>query len=351
MVRCKHCKSTFVALRRGHIYCSETCRKLSHKAKNKAIVDSKRKRRITAKLQKLANCSFGRYLIGEVRRAGTVEVLQGHTTQTLKELVALRRKCTTSGGYEKGEPRGTYELSHVWPVAATQYLGLLTTANLVITPKQFNRTHAQKSPVTGYLGKSIPRACLQVCWLVPQGMDTTKVLKLIRAYLGDEFDQWLSGFVISLTRRDTLIKQLRKAGLPLRQLQELSLQQLKTLADEEDVSYFDIDKEPEDLRSVLFEELNRLGLAPEISKALELLYEEDWSLGWVVNTFSGTKEEQQEFVEMLIEQALKCLHGQPHTDIWRDKPVLDWLPPTASAPHQRRGELSTVDDDDDDDIL
>lgn len=347
MARCKYCKSTYTAIRAGHIFCTETCRKLHHKAEKRAQSRKNRTRRLSTKLQKLANCSFGRYLISEVRRAGTVEVLQGHTAQSLDDLVALRRKCTAVGGYEKGAPKGTYELSHVWPVAATQYLGLLTSENLVITPKKFNRTHAQKFPVTGFMGKSIPRASMQACWLVPEDTDTKKVLKLLRAYLGKEFDQWLSGFVISLTQRETLIRQLRKAGLPQKQLQELKLQQLKSLAEEEDLPYFNIDKEAEDVRYVLSTELHRLGLATEISKALELLHEAEWSLEAVANTFSGTQEEQQEFEEAVVEQALKCLHGQPYTDTWRKKPLLNWLYENIPAPSEevKKTSISGYDDD------
>lgn len=348
MARCKHCKSTFTAVRQGHIYCSETCRKLSHKSKAKLKAARNRSRRIATKLEKLSACSFGRYLAKEVRRAGTVEVLQGHTAQSLKDLVALRRKCTAAGGYEKGEPKGVYELSHIWPVASTQYLGLLTPENLVITPKEFNRKHGQKSPITGYQGSSIPRASLKGKWAVPEEMSTANILRMVRSYLGEELDLWLSGFVISLTQQDTLIKQLVKAGLPKKQLQGLKLQQLKALAEEIDVLYFDIDKEAEDVRSVLFNELNRLGLATEISKVLELLHEAEWSLEGIPNTFSGTIEEQQEFEAMLLEQALRCLHGQPYTDTWRNKPVLDWLPaPVYCLPKKLIQQAA----DDDDDIL
>lgn len=325
MARCKHCKLTFTAVRFGHKFCSENCRKLNHKRKNASVANRKRSRRITEKLRKLASCTFGKYLLKEIRRAGTVEALHGHTAQSLKDLVALRRKCTAASGYEKGEPKGTYELSHIWPVAATDCLGLLTPDNLVITPKQFNRAHAQKFPLIGYMGKSIPRESLQTCWLIHEGMDTNKILKLLRAYLGKEFDQWLSGFVISLGQRDTLIRQLQKAGLPQKLLQGMNLQQLKALAEEEDVDYFDIDKEPEDVRSVISYELNRLGLASEMSQALELLHEADWSLDGGGSSFSGSQEEKQAFEIVLVEQAIKCLHGQPYTGIWRDKPVLDWL--------------------------
>lgn len=340
----------FEATRKGNIYCSETCRKLRHKAKIKAKTVRNRSRRIAAKIEKLAACSFGRYLLKEVRRAGTVQVLHGHTEQSLKDLVALRRQCTASGGYEKGEPKGAYELSHVWPVSSKNQLGLLTAANLVITPKEFNRRHGLKSPVTGYLGASIPRSTLDAKWGVNEEMNSNKVLKLVRSYLGNDFDNWLSGFVITLTQRDQLIKQLTKAGLPKKQLQELKLQQLKALAEEEEVPHFDITRAPENVSDTLVKELKRLALSPALCKALEDLREPEWSLDDLPSRFCGAPEDVAEFQEMLIQQALLCLHGQSHSEMWRDKPILDWVPEPVVVKREEPPQ-SFLEDDDEYDIL
>lgn len=348
MARCKYCKSTYTAVRKGHIFCSETCRKLNHKAINKKSSDRNKRRRIANKLQKLSSCSFGRYLVKEVRRAGTVEVLHGLTAQSLKDLVALRRKCTASGGYENGEPTGVYELSHVWPVAATAYLGLLTPENLVITPKEFNRKHGQKWPVTGYLGKAIPRDTLQNRWRITEDLETHQLLKLLRAYLGEEFDLWLSGFAISLTQRDTLIKKLKKAGLPKKRLDDLNLQQLKSLADEEDVLFFSLDLSPEARTEVIQGELVRLGLQSEISASLQHLIDDENIFGRGSDReFLGTAEEKQEFESALIKQALLSLHGQPHDLVWRGKSFLEWLPMRPTAVNKK----DTSPDFDDDFIL
>ena len=346
MAHCKHCKSKYIPARKGHIFCSATCRKLEHKKRKKKVSDKKRARRIAEKLRKFAACAFGRYLLREIKRAGTVEVLQGHTVVSLKELATLRRKCTASGGYENGEPTGSYELSHIWPVAATERVGLLTSENLVITPKFFNRTHGQKFPVSGYMGKSIPRASLQDKWTVSDDMDAKKIMQLLRAYLGNEFDQWLSSFVVSLTQRNTLINQLQKAGLPRNQLQDKTLRELKGLAEEEDVPYFDVNKQPVDLKFILLSELNRLELEEPISKALELLCKEEMSLDDRVSVFRGTEAERLEFEEMLVAQALSCLHGQRYTTMWREKPLLDWLSTQLSSRDRRKEKENALDEDD-----
>lgn len=347
MARCKHCKSTYTATREGHIFCSETCRKLSHKEQLKVKSDRKKARRIASKLSKLSSCSFGRYLIKEIRRAGTVEVLQGHTADTLNKLLALRRKCTTAGGYKNGEPLGTYELSHIWPVASTPYLGLLNAENLVITPKEFNRKHGTKSPVSGYLGRRIPRSSLQPSWQVKENDGNSSLLKLVRSYLGSEFDRWLSGFVISLTQRDKLIKDLKKAGHPKRRLDSLNLQALKSLAEQEELAFFDLDKDGEEAREVLHQELLRLGLRGEISEAFERLIDCDDFFGISTYSFNGTDEEMLKFENALIEQALLCLHGQQHETSILGQPIQEYFSKKALVPSEVKPSPSGCDDDDD----
>ncbi|MEY5029224.1 MAG: hypothetical protein RLZ63_1539 [Pseudomonadota bacterium] len=346
MARCKHCKSTYTAVRKGHIFCTETCRKLSHKSKLKAKSDRKKARRIASKLSKLSACSFGKYLLKEVRRAGTVEILQGHTAQSLNELLALRRKCTTASGYKNGEPLGTYELSHVWPVVSPQYLGLLRAENLVIAPREFNRKHGTKHPATGYEGRRIARSSLQPSMLVTDTHDSASLLKLIRSYLGTEFDRWLSGFVISLTQRDKLIKDLTKAGLPKKRLEGLNLHALRSLAEQEEVAFFELDKNAEETREVLHGELLRLGLKGEISEAFERLNDCDDFFGGSAYTFNGTDEDMSEFECALIEQALLCLHGQSYETRILGRPLQEYFNKRAYTHSEVQSSPSGFDDDD-----
>lgn len=324
-IKCSHCKALFEPVRKGHVHCSDTCRKLRNKAKNKVISDQKRKRRLAEKVKKLASSTFGRYLVREIKRAKTVQILTGHSAESLKALVVLRRRCTAASGYEEGEPLGTYELSHIWPVKSANSIGLLCVENLVIAPKSFNRQHAQKFPFHTLIGKAIAEADLTDRWKVVEGMDSSQVLKLARTFVGEEFDKWLSSFLISNSQRDQLIKNLVKAGLPKRRLQELKLRQLKALAEEEEVPYFDISTAPQDVRSLLSEETERLGVGRELGLLLDRLENEDWSLvpsGW---HFEGEREDQEEFEKFVIDQAFLCLHGQPYSDIWRGQPVSDFV--------------------------
>lgn len=346
-LKCYHCKALFKPVRKGHIHCSDTCRKLRNKAKNKVISDQKRKRRLAEKLKKLSSSTFGRYLVREITRAKTVQILTAQSAESLKALVALRRRCTAASGYEEGEPLGTYELSHIWPVKSAHSIGLLCVENLVIAPKSFNRQHAQKFPVHPLIGKAIPAADLTDQWKVVEGMNSLQVLKLARSFVGEEFDRWLASFLISNSQRDQLIKNLVKAGLPKRRLQDLKLRQLKALAEEEEVPYFDISTNPQDVRSLLSEETERLGAGRELGLLLDRLETEDWSLvpsGW---HFEGEREDQEEFEKFVIDQAFLCLHGQPYSDLWKGQPVSDFVREKVYESKPEREPKTVLDDDDD----
>ena len=345
-VKCDHCKALFKPIRRGHVYCSDTCRKLRHKAKNKVISDQRKKRRLAGKLQKLAVSTFGRYLIREIKRAKTVQILTGQSAESLKALVSLRRRCTAASGYEEGEPLGTYELSHIWPVKSSNSLGLLCAENLVIAPKTFNRQHAQKFPIYALVGKALPDAVLSDQWKVAEGMDSFQVLKLARSFMGEEFDKWLASFLISTSRRDQLIKNLVKAGLPKKRLQELKLRQLKALAEEKEIPYFDISTNPQDVRSLLSEETERLGVGRELGLLLERLESEDCSLepsGW---HFVAPREDQEEFEKFVIDQAFLCLHGQPYSGHWKGQLISDFVREKVHESKPERAPEPVLDDDD-----
>jgi hypothetical protein len=345
-IKCSHCKALFKPVRKGHVHCSDTCRKLRNKAKNTVISDRKRARRLAEKLKKLASSTFGRYLVREIRRAKTVLILTGHSAESLKELVSLRRRCTTASGYEEGEPLGTYELSHIWPVKSSHSLGLLCVENLVIAPKSFNRQHAQKFPVHALIGKAIPDAALSDQWKVAEGMDSLQVLKVARSFMGEEFDKWLASFLISNSQRDQLIKNLVKAGLPKRRLQELKLRQLKAIAEEEELPYFDISTKPHDVRTLLSEETERLGVGRELGLLLQRLESEDcvfYPSGW---HFTGTREDQSEFEKFVIDQAFLCLHGQPYSRLWRGQPLSDLVSEKVYKSKPERAPKPVSDDDD-----
>jgi hypothetical protein len=318
---CKHCVGLFQPVRTGHFYCSETCRKLAFKARNRAKTQAKRNKKLSVKLQKLANSAFGIYLIKELRRAKTVEILQGHTSETLTALVQFRRLCTAIGGYDNGNPLGYYELSHIYPVSGKDRVGLLNLANLTITTKTFNRKHGTKLPVEGYMGSSIARTSLLKEWKVADSLNALDVLKLARKYLGKEFDNWLKKHLISQTQKESILKKLKDAGFDYDLLKTMSLRELKEVANDEEVPYFSITRDPKELISVLFNELDRLDLHSDLRSALQKLMELNWFLVPSDYYFNGEPKDFQLFQEFICNQALSCIHGQVFSTEWKNEHI------------------------------
>jgi hypothetical protein len=313
--KCRHCVALFQPIRIGHLYCSDTCRKLQFKAQKRAESRKKTSARIGQKLIKLSGSAFGRYLVREIKRAGTVQILQGHTFESLVELVDLRLKCTAYGGYEDGESLGTYELSHIYPAGniKAKRIGLLHPSNLTITPKAFNRKHATKIPASGYQGCSIAIEDIQPEWSIKAGDESVEILKLTRKYIGEDFDKWLKKHLISYTQKQVLVKVLKEADLPTDMLLQLSLRELKELATEEDLPYFSINKNPLKPQILLSKELARLNVNPELAEVLRLAYESTSMVSHERIEFNGSLEERKEFDAFVIKQSLACLHGQPYS--------------------------------------
>lgn len=343
-IKCMHCARLFQPIRTGHRFCSDTCRKLEFKARKRAENAQKSNRRLGEKLTKFSGSTFGRYLVREIRRAGTVQVLHGHTFDSLNELASLRRKCTASSGYEHGETLGAYELSHIHPAGGTRAknIGLLHPANLVITPKEFNRKHSTKLPSCGYQGRFIQRDVIDAKWQVKDGDESIEVLKLARKFIGADFDKWLKKHLVTYTQKQALVKLLKTAGLPVDILKAMPLKALKALAAEEELPYFDITKSPADIRHILSEEMQRLNVCTEFIKSLDLLAEYDWSFESPEMEFSGTESKRKVFEKFLIEQSLAALHGQPFTNKWEKKAALSHFKKRKETPYQR--DLSTLDD-------
>jgi len=200
---CQHeeCQQPFKTSQYGAKFCSVTCKSSAAYSKRKAAKVKRRK-------LKMPSTGFYAYLLREVRRAGTVEVLTGLTASDLSELLRLRKQLNKASGFENGKVRqGQYELSHICPVKGTALLGLLHPANLVITSVSFNRKRG--SSYSGG-GKFLERSKLQDKWKVTDDHSDTNVYSMIQKFLGSELNEFLAEHVLSLTQRQTLINKLAK---------------------------------------------------------------------------------------------------------------------------------------------
>lgn len=329
---CKHCGDWFSPKRKLHFYCSDTCRKLAHKSRKAKETKKKLAKRLETKLRSLSASVFGRYLHKEIVRSGTVQILSSHTSESLKLLAALRRRCTAEGGYQKGLPMGSFELSHICPVRGKDRVGLLHPSNLVICPKEFNRKHTKSLPVEGYLGLSLSLSDKNEKWSIKDGMTAHEVLKLCRKFLGVEFDNWLKSHQISVSQQSQLMKKLEAEGLPRKQLLGLRLEELKALADEEEVPYFAMDKDPSEDWYVVHKEYLRLLPSGELNiflGYLEKIYF-DFDVCSSIE-FLGDSKEYEAFKDFITEQALKQLHGQPFECTWKGQSLESYFKPKESS--------------------
>ncbi len=334
---CRYCAGQFRPIRKGHIFCSDTCRKLQFKAKKASEAKKRLSRRLSKKLGILSASTFGKFLVREIRRAGTVQILHGHSAKSLKELVDLKRECTSVAGFKDGEAIGAYELSHIHPVGngKSKQIGLLHPRNLTIAPKEFNRKHSTKLPSCGYLGLSIPKSSLQPQFNIQENSSSQEILALARKFIGSGFDDWLKKHNINITQKQALIRSLKKAGYHEERLKELSLKDLQAIADDEDVGYFYLTVSPEELDSVLISELQRLGIGENLSNALEYLHMEEWDTLYNCEfRFIGTEHHREAFKEYLITQSLLCLHGQPFSEMWKKKGVLNYFTKEKDQPEK-----------------
>jgi hypothetical protein len=340
-LRCNYCVGLFHPLRVGHIYCSDTCRKLKFKAKRASEAKKKLSRRLEKKLGILSASAFGKFLIREIRRAETVQILHGQTAASLADLVSLKRRCTSAAGFKDGESLGAYELSHIYPVgnSKSKHIGLLSPKNLTIAPKEFNRKHSTKLPSCGYLGESIPRSTLNPQWGIQDNSSSQEILALARKFVGADFDNWLKKHNITLTQKQGLIRSLKKAGYYEERLRDLNLKELQAIANDEDVGYFHMTASPAEINMVLMDELKRLKIGSPLLTALEYLEHEEWDSFYNSKfKFIGSDSERKVLKEYLITQSLACLHGQPYSEVWKKKAVLRYFKEVEESPRNLYGD-------------
>lgn len=166
---CKHCGTRFRTTSAVKIYCTPVCQQQATKLKRKVSYTAK-----------ASNSAFMYLLAAECTRAGTLQILQGHTVASLIDLHALykRRLCANEYG-----ATNAYALSHIAPVRGHNTVGLFHASNLVIAPSEWNRSHGTKH--FGY-GLSIPRSQRQSRHDVHKGSSRKETITRIISYLGED---------------------------------------------------------------------------------------------------------------------------------------------------------------------
>lgn len=170
---CKNtdCKKQFkVAPTSKKLYCQAGC---------SAKVQNKKRPRVN-RIDKARRTPFFFYLARECKRAQTLQVLTGHTAESIVALYEVWKFSFRANQY--GERRD-FELSHIASVESPTTLGLLCAENLCVSPKSLNKAHG-----TQYYGhgKKISRSSILPKHHIYSGEPEGEVLDRVIAYLGEQ---------------------------------------------------------------------------------------------------------------------------------------------------------------------
>ena len=145
-------------------------------------------------------------------------------------------------------------------------------------------------------------------WVIKAGATKAQILSLARRYLGSEFDLWLTKHTITLSQSQTLIKKLKGLNYAAKQIEELSLEELKVLASDVGLNVFEQNKAHECVLTVLEAELKRLRPESIFLKVIPTMAcLADWSIEEEV--FNRLRPSQFEAAcEFVVEQAYRELH-------------------------------------------
>ncbi|MCY1354362.1 hypothetical protein D9M69_407370 [compost metagenome] len=151
------------------MYCTTECQQ--------ALNASKRK---STRVNSAIRSAFFYYLAKECKRAGTLQILQGHTSESLAELHKVYKQSFRVNQY--GDV-GHFQLSHIAAVKGKNTLGLLHAENLVISPTGLNKAHGVKHYGAG---KCISRTNINPRHSVDRDELEGAVLDRVIAYLGED---------------------------------------------------------------------------------------------------------------------------------------------------------------------
>ena len=211
--KCLHCRKTFRSKSTSAKYCDKTCSN-AHRATKK----------LKNRVDGFASTSFGKWLIGALKQAGTVAAL---TDVNIEELYSLWKQCREYNGYGHDLPRTElYQLSHIAPANGVGIVGLLHPRNLVIAPAQYN--FKRKQQWDGVSGRYINCFDANPALIINKGDDSAVIIKKIRKLLGDSFDKFLTAHKLNLTLRAKIVQTLKEAGCNVAD-EQMSLEDLRKL--------------------------------------------------------------------------------------------------------------------------
>ncbi|MBK5416703.1 hypothetical protein [Pseudomonas sp. TH31] len=129
-------------------------------------------------MAKATTSAFFYHLAYECERAGTLQILTGHTVDSLVALYGVYKLKLKANRY--GETKD-FAISHIHPVQGHNAIGLFHPDNLVVAPSTLNRDHGTK--YWGH-GLSINRNALVSRHSVEKGAPRKQTVQRVIAFLG-----------------------------------------------------------------------------------------------------------------------------------------------------------------------
>lgn len=201
--KCILCNNQYSAVRyvadKKKRFCSTSCRDLAGRIK-KRDAESKK---VARRLVKLPTSEFFLWISRECKRAGSVEVLHGHTPTTLEQLqdfYLYRRKCY---GYNQETKTSRWHACHIAPAVGKDSIGLLHPANLFVGDAFRNQKLGNN--VAQGAGLSLPHPQLKSEWQVDSKDSDRKVLDKVSRYLGNTLRTYAANNPIDKSARFVLI--------------------------------------------------------------------------------------------------------------------------------------------------
>jgi hypothetical protein len=192
-------------------YCSDRCKKAVFNRKKS------KKTRIEQKKANLIQNDEFRYVAKQCKRAGTVQILHGHTLKSFTKTMKLI----------KNRERGDVVLCHISPVKGDASIGLLHYKNLFYGGSYQNKKFGNRF-YSG--GLSIDKKLLLKKWSVDKSMSGSEILIKVEKFLGDILDGYISENPVLKSRKIRKIEMILE-GDPSLNEDDLNGRSVKYLED------------------------------------------------------------------------------------------------------------------------
>lgn len=225
---CSYCDTQYTTSQYKSKYCTPACRVASNNATARNKKESTRLSKAEKRIARLPVSEHWLWLSREVRRAGTVECLQGHTPESLTQLFELYNYKHKTYAYNPESRTSKFHMAHIAPVKGANSVGCLHPHNLFIAPALANQVHSTKS-YEG-MGLSVGRASLKRKWLIADDTSDKDVLVKVVKYLGSVLIDYANNNKIDTSPRLSLARWINKnipdCGFSLSQLERKGKREL-----------------------------------------------------------------------------------------------------------------------------